>query len=78
MMDDGRKMFFSGILLVCLVCGLGSAANPLQLPLAEPDSSLAFSVQVDGHTFVNKVRVENILQTSSSFHVYLRVLLHLA
>ncbi len=41
-------------LLTALVNAAASLASPLAA-LAEPDPSLAFSVNVDGHTFINKV-----------------------
>ena len=48
-------MLFS-TLVVCLVLGLRAVGNPAQQTFSEPDPSLAFSVEVNGHTFVNKVR----------------------
>lgn len=43
-------------LVVCLVLGLQAAGNPAQQTVSELDTSLAFSVEVNGHTFINKVR----------------------
>lgn len=48
-------MLFS-TLVVCLASGLQAVGNPVQQTVSELDPSFAFSVVVNGHTFINKVR----------------------
>ncbi len=43
-------------LLTVLVHAATALASPLVARASEPDPSLAFSVTLDGQTFVNKVR----------------------
>ena len=47
-------------LLTVLVQAAAALAGPLVARASEPDPSLAFSVTVDGQTFINKVRATHV------------------
>lgn len=50
-------MLFSTLVVCAVFVSVCGASPSSSAPLAEPDPSLAFSVQADGRTYVNKVRV---------------------